>query len=211
MLWLYDVLWSEAFAVFGVPVTLAEFIAFVAGAAGLVLLGQQQMLGWPVGLIPVVMYLFLYWETGEVLGDSLLQCVFVGVAAWGWWNWARRRPIGHELVVRRASFSELRVLAVVGVIGLVVLWAWLIGLTSSSLPLVDSATTTLMLLATYAQGRKLIESWWLWIAADIVLVALDLSRGVWVDAGVYSVFLALSIVGLLSWSARARRPVLATV
>ena len=102
-------------------------------------------------------------------------------------------------------------MAVVGVIGLVVLWAWLIGLTSSSLPLVDSATTTLMLLATYAQGRKLIESWWLWIAADIVLVALDLSRGVWVDAGVYSVFLALSIVGLLSWSARARRPVLATV
>lgn len=91
MAWLNDLLWWNVFVIAGTPVSLVEVIGFVTGAWCVWLVGRQNPWNWPVGLIQVVAYLFLFWESG-LYGDSVLQVVYLVLGLWGWWNWVRGRP-----------------------------------------------------------------------------------------------------------------------
>jgi nicotinamide mononucleotide transporter len=73
--------------------------------------------------------------------------------------------------------------------------------TDSTVPLPDAITTVLSLLATWGQARKKLESWWLWIAADVVYVPLYAYKVLWLTAVLYVGFLALCVFGLRSWLA----------
>jgi nicotinamide mononucleotide transporter len=200
MTWLSNVLWHPVFQVFGVPITVVELIGFVTGAWCVWLVGRQNPWNWPIGLVQVVAYLALFWQAG-LFADSALQGVFLILGLWGWWNWLRRRPIAEPLLVRRTTGGEWLALAVIGLVGTVVIYSVLSRFTHSTVPVADASTTILSLLATYGQGRKLLESWWLWIAADVIYVPLYGVKSLWLTALLYAGFLVLCLVGLRRWKA----------
>ena len=47
--------------------------------------------------------------------------------------------------------------------------------------------------------RRKLENWYLWIAVDILSVGIYLYKELYLTAGLYAVFLALAIGGLLAW------------
>lgn len=195
--WLSDVLWHPVATLFGAPVTVAEVIGFVSGALCVWLVGRQNPWNWPVGLIQVVTYLFLFWQAG-LYADAMLQAVYVALGVWGWWNWLRVRPSG-PLRVGRMSSREWAVLGTLGAIATVLIATVLMRHTTSTVPWPDATTTTLSLMAIYGQGRKLLESWWLWIAADLIYIPLYAVKGLWLTSLLYTVFLVLCVVGLRRW------------
>ena len=201
---LNDVLWFEVFTVFGAGVTLVEVIGFVTGAWCVWLVGRQNPWNWPIGLIQVAAYLVLFWQAG-LYADSSLQLVYVVLGLWGWWNWLRHRPMGSALHVRRANRMEWALLPVVGLIGAGAMWWVLTNFTGSTVPAADATTTALSLLAIYGQGRKILQSWWLWIAADLIYIPLYAVKGLWLTALLYLIFLALCVVGLRRWQVDADR------
>ena len=97
-----------------------------------------------------------------------LQIVYVLLGAYGWWHWARGGADRGTLPVRRTTGTEWLALAAAGAAGTGALWFFLAHYTDSTVPLPDALTTALSLLATYGQARKLVESWWLWITADLI-------------------------------------------
>jgi nicotinamide mononucleotide transporter len=200
MSWLNDLLWTEVGVVAGFPITLVELVGFVTGAWCVWLVGRQNPWSWPIGLIQVIAYAFLFWQAG-LFADSLLQVVYIVLGLWGWWNWVRHRPGAAVLEVRRTGSREWVAIAVAGLVGYLVVWWWLVEFTSSTVPVADAATTVLSLLATYGQARKLLESWWLWIAADLIYIPLYLSKGLALTAVLYGVFLVLCVIGLYRWRA----------
>ncbi|NLT53121.1 MAG: nicotinamide mononucleotide transporter [Actinomycetales bacterium] len=56
------------------------------------------------------------------------------------------------------------------------------------------------LLAAWGQTRKKLESWWLWITADLIYVPLYQYKGLTLTALLYLGFLALCGLGLRSWT-----------
>ena len=124
--------------------------------------------------------------------------MYITLGLWGWWNWLRRRQ-GQPLQVRKTRTSEWWLLVVVGLASTVIIAQILIRQTDSNVPWLDSSTTVLSLLATYGQGRKLLESWWLWILADIIYVPLYAYKGLWLTALLYAGFLVLCVIGLRRW------------
>lgn len=207
MEWIQNLLLAQVATIFGVPVTLVEVVGFVSGAICVWLVGRQNPWNWPIGLIQVVAYLLLFWTAG-LFADALLQVVYLVLGLWGWWNWVRGRDPGAVLRVRRTTAREWGWLALAGILGTAVLVLWLTRFTSSTVPVADATTTALSLLATYGQARKLLESWWLWIAADLIYIPLYLSKGLGLTALLYAIFLGLCVVGLRRWLGEVRKPAL---
>lgn len=182
----------------GTPTSLGEVLGFVTGAACVYGVARQHLWNWPVGMANNVFFLLLFVAAG-LYSDALLQVVFFTLAAYGWWAWLRGGERRTELHVTRTTAGQWLALLILGVAG-TALTAWLLATyTPSTVPLADGLTTVLSLLATWGQCRKKLESWYLWIAADVVYVPLYVSKDLVLTAILYVGFTALCVLGLLSW------------
>ncbi|MEV4760146.1 nicotinamide riboside transporter PnuC [Micromonospora sp. NPDC049559] len=199
-----DWLNSAAFALHGTPTTWAELLGFATGVVNVWLVARQRVWNWPVGIANVLLLMLLFWTSG-LYADAGLQVVYVVLGLYGWWLWLFGGEDRGRLSVRATGRAEWWALAAAGLVLTVALWQFLDRFTDSTVPLADAVTTALSLVATYGQSRKLVESWWVWIAADVIYIPLYAYKGLLLTAGLYLVFLALCVVGLRAWRADLRR------
>jgi nicotinamide mononucleotide transporter len=178
--------------------TWAEVLGFVTGAVNVWLVVRLSIANWPVGIANVVL-LGLIFLDGGLYADAGLQIVYVVLQVWGWWQWLYGGRDRTELATQRTSRAEWAGQAIAGVAGTALLTWTLSAWTDSTVPFWDALTTTISLLATYGQSRKLLESWWLWIAADLIYIPLYASKHLYLTSGLYVIFLALCVAGLVAW------------
>jgi nicotinamide mononucleotide transporter len=198
-----DWLTGTAFTTFGAPTTWAELLGFATGLVNVSLLVRQHILNWPLGILNVLLLMVVFWTAG-LFADSGLQIVYVLLGCYGWWAWLYGGAARTRLVVRRTTRPEWLGLAAAGVLLTLALWLFLDRMTGSTVPLADAVTTALSLLATYGQTRKLVENWWLWIAADVIYIPLYGYKDLWLTAILYVAFLGLCVLGLRAWTAALR-------
>jgi nicotinamide mononucleotide transporter len=90
-------------------------------------------------------------------------------------------------------------------VGMATLLAWVLctvilhQLSESKVLVLDALITALALLGQYLLGRKKIETWWIWLAVNILTIALMVTQDLWLTAFLYFVFAVLSVVGLNTW------------
>ena len=192
---------QPAFLLFQVPVTWAEALGDVTGALCVWLLARQNILTWPLGLLNNLFWGVLFFRS-RLYADSFLQSLFFGFGVYGWWRWSRTR--GSAAVpaepVRRTSTQQWRVLAALTGGATVAAALVLTRATDSPAPLADASVLTLSLAATYGQAHRLLESWLIWIAVNVVSVPLYVSRGLYPTAALYVVFGVLCVQGYCAWS-----------
>jgi nicotinamide mononucleotide transporter len=177
----------------------AEALGAATGLGCVWLVARQSTWNWPVGLANNAFWCSLFWSS-RLYADAVLQVVFAALGVYGWWSWVAGARGAPALPVRRTTVREWVTLGPVTLLATLGLAAWLSARTDSPAPLADASVLTLSLAATYGQARKLLESWWWWIAVDVVSIPLYVSRGLYPTAGVYAVFLVLCVKGLADWS-----------
>ncbi|MGC4000485.1 MAG: nicotinamide riboside transporter PnuC [Anaeromyxobacter sp.] len=181
------------------PISWAELIGDATGLACVWLVLRQHVWNWPVGLANNAFFFLIFWWS-RLYADAVLQLVFAVIAVYGWWSWVRGSGPGQAaLPVRRTRPVEWAWLGTGVVVSTAAVAAWLAHRTTSPVPLADASILTLSLAATYGQARKLLESWWLWIAVDVISVPLYVQRGLYPTSAVYFVFLLLCVGGLRAW------------
>jgi nicotinamide mononucleotide transporter len=181
-----------------VNVSWIEIFGFVTGAVNVWLLARQIIWNWPIGIANNLAYLLLFATSG-LYGDAGLQVVYISLGIYGWALWLRSGTGSAELHVSRTSLRAWKWLAVATLgAGLVLAW-FLRRFTDSTVPGWDGFTTALSLAATWGQCRKLLESWWIWIVADLIYIPLYIYKGLWLTSVLYTVFLLLCVFGLRSW------------
>jgi len=197
---------SAALVVAGVRVTWSELLGDVTGAACVALVARQHVWNWPLGLLNNVFWALLFWRA-KLYSDSSLQGIFFVLGCYGWWRW-QHKTVGAVLVVRRMRSIEWKALAGLVVVVTAAVAGWLAHATDSPAPLADATVLSLSLAATWAQAEKRLESWWIWIAVDVISVPLYVSRSLYPTAGLYVIFGILCVFGLRAWSRalHAREP-----
>jgi nicotinamide mononucleotide transporter len=180
-----------------------ELVATVFGAVSVWLSVRQKIWSWPTAIVNVALYAYIFRAAG-LYSDAGLQVVYLLLSVYGWYEWLYGGANRTVLPVSRAS---RRTWLVSGIVALVV-WLALGTLTSrlagAAIPWLDAALTTGSLVAQWMMTRKLLESWALWIAVDIVYVPTFISRGLPLTAALYAVFLVLAVLGLRAWRADLR-------
>lgn len=179
------------------PIGVAEAWGFVTGGICVWLVVREHMANWPIGIANNVVFFVLFLR-GRLYADMALQVVYLGLGAYGWWNWlfgGRHRTV---LQISRTTTREWAALAAAIPLGT---WAFREALTAlnGAAPFWDSLTTILSLAAQYLLCRKRFENWFLWIAADLIYVPLYLSRQLPLTGVLYGVFLAMCLAGLREW------------
>lgn len=190
---------SPAFIALGSPISWLELLAFVLAIWMVVCNMRVQVLAWPLALSSSLLYFVLFWS-GKLYGEATLQLLFAALALWGWWQWRRGRTAqGQVLTIRRLD-TRGRWLALA-----ITLAAWpLLGLflqhrTDSPLPYWDALPTVASLTGQWLLGRKYEENWPVWIAVNLVSVALFAIKGYWLTVLLYAVFVPLSVAGWRAW------------
>ncbi|WP_235925953.1 nicotinamide riboside transporter PnuC [Actinokineospora pegani] len=194
---------ATAFTAFGAETSWMEVVGFVTGALCVWLVARQNVWNWPIGIVNNLAFFALFITAG-LYADAWLQVVYVALAVYGWWSWLRGGDERTHLTVSRVTVAQWRVVLVVGVAATAALTFLLSTATDSTVPFPDGFTTVLSLLATWGQARKKLESWWLWITADLVYIPLYAYKGLWLTSILYVGFLALCVLGLRSWRADLR-------
>jgi nicotinamide mononucleotide transporter len=178
-----------------------EVLAVATALASVWLLLRLHIWNWPVGLVSVSCYAVLFFNA-KLYADALLQGVFFGFGAAGWFAWLRGAARGDAGRVTRATPEEWRWGATIAVAGIAAVAVALQSLTDSPLPWIDAAIFVLSLLAIWGQALRRLECWWVWILVDVISIPVYLARDLPLTAALYAVFLVLCVAGLRAWRLR---------
>lgn len=159
---------------------------------------RQSLWCWPTGILNAALFLVLFMEV-RLYADAGLQVVYVALSVYGWWRWLHPGEQRAELPVTRITPRLAALLGTLTVTTAAVMGAALVRWTDASLPYWDATTTALSLTAQYLLARKVLESWALWIAVDVLSVGVYLAKDLALTAGLYVIFLCLAARGLYAW------------
>jgi nicotinamide mononucleotide transporter len=189
------VLTKTAFELLGDAVSWAELFGFITGIACVALAVAQRIETFPVGIANNVFFVILFADA-RLYADAGLQLVYIALGVMGWWIWATRAR--SPLAVERASPRLLVAIALsVGVATLILIP--ILRAAHGAAPGWDALTTSMSLGAQVLLNLKRLETWFVWIAVDIIYVPLYFSRDLNLTALVYIVFLLLCIQGYRQW------------
>jgi nicotinamide mononucleotide transporter len=204
---LFDVQ-TEMLRMWGYSMSPLEAIATVLYFVSVALAMRPHVFTWPTGMIANVALFALFYQV-QLYSDMLLQCYFLVVSVYGWWQW-HRRPEDVPLAIHGLSTQQrLRGIAVLGVCALLLgtsasrLHVWLPAIFErpAAFPYADALVAVSSVVATLLLARKCVENWILWIVVDVVSLVLYSAKGVLFLATEHAIFLGLAIGGLHRWSA----------
>ena len=175
-----------------------EIVASLLGLISVWLTTKQNIWCWPIGIIMVSAYAFIFYEA-RLYSDLMLQLVYVVMQFYGWYYWIYGNKNSEELKVTKLSSQQIMMWTIVLIVGSIVL-GWLMKkYTNADLPYWDATTTAMSLIAQWLMTKKIIENWILWIVADVLYVGVYFYKHLYPTTVLYAVFIALCFLGLRDW------------
>jgi|TARA_B110000977_G_C11031905_1_gene475587 nicotinamide mononucleotide transporter len=184
-----------------------EFIGVVSGLVCVWLLVKENILTFPVGLIYALITVVVV-ARANLFADVLLNLYYVLMNAYGWYYWlyggSQQRQHGLLKPVKTTARTNLILFALT--IAGSILMGWVFAeFSAADLAYADSFTTVASFTAMWMTARKHLYSWIAWFVIDVVQIALYLLKGfngesgLFLYAGLYTVYLAMAVIGFRSW------------
>ncbi len=212
-----DIIWSffdvnnTLFTLLGYQISYLEFFGTLFNLACVILVARRSIWNWPVGLVGVLLFGALFYQV-NLYADFFEQIYYFLTGIAGWYLWSKRsakdstddkaRIERNSLRVNIAWLSGIAVLSIISTWALTHIHEWLPGAfpEPASLPALDATTTIMSFAAQFLMMKRRIESWYLWIAVDIVGIWLYWYKDVPFVALLYLLFLINALYGLRVWA-----------
>ena len=177
-----------------------QIFGVVTGIIYVILEVKQNRLLWPLGIITSAAFVYIFL-TGKFYADMGLQVYYVLISIYGWYYWSKggSKVDKGELPVVRINRQQLFLLFLTFAFSWVGIYFILDRFTDSTVPLGDSFTTALAIVATWMLTRKIIEQWFLWIIANLVSIGLYIYKGLYPTVILYVVYAGMAVYGYLEW------------
>ena len=174
-----------------------EAVAVVFGAAAVALTIRQSLWCWPLGLVQVALYIYVFYRA-RLYSDMVLHAIYVVLQVYGWYRW-RSGERGSALPVSYLSLNERAGWAMAIALAASVWGEAMLRYTDAAAARADAFIAAASLAAQYLLAIKKLENWILWIVVDVVAIAVYWGRDLRLTSGLYCVFLGLCVLGLVEW------------
>ncbi len=175
-----------------------EAAAVLFGIVSVYLSVRENIWSWPTAIVNVTLYIFVF-RGARLYADMALQVVYIAISIYGWYSWLHGGRGRSELPVSKGTPRLWGALASIAVVSAALLGIALSRWTDASLPYVDASTSATSLVAQWMMARKILENWVVWVAVDVVYIAMFLYKSLYLTAFLYAVFLVLAAMGYVQW------------
>jgi nicotinamide mononucleotide transporter len=186
-----------------------EYIAVIAGILSVWFSRKENIYVYPIGLISTVIYIFLSFDA-NLYGEASVNFYYTIMSIWGWIIWSKRDKKQHR-VLRVTGSSTKEWIAQVAFF-IVVFTACYFSLvylkkhfSPAAIPLADSFATATAFTGMWLMTKKKVESWYWWIATNIISIPLYFSKHFVLTSVYYGILLIMAIMGLKEWQKRKSR------
>lgn len=185
--------------------TLSLALQIIGTTLGLIYLWLEYKANiwvWIVGAIMPLVHGVLYLTNG-IYADAAMQLYYVAAGIYGLMVWRRAPKRQDDGKIKHTPTRYIVPLVAVYVALHVLLYVLLTEFTDSRVPLFDSMSTALSIVAMWMLSRKLVEQWLVWLVVDMISVGLYLYKGIPLTAGLYTIYCILAVAGYLRWRKQA--------
>jgi len=191
-----------------------EIFGVITGILYVILEVRQNKWLWPLGIVTSAVYVYVFFS-GKFYADMGLQVYYVLISIYGWYYWSRgiknsgidssNTKVNSvstpkvELPVTRIQTKTAFVLFLIFMAIWLGIFLVLKEFTDSSVPVGDSFTTAMAVVATWMLARKIIEHWFLWIISNAVSIGLYSYKGLYPTIVLYAVYFGMAIYGYFEW------------
>lgn len=176
-----------------------EIFAVITTIISVVLLKYKWIYGWVVGIIAAIAYSIVFVDA-ELFGQAALQLVFIIQGMYGWYNWD-----GDNTTV----IHKIQNAPILRMIGSFTLLAFVLGgirysegsdISEVVVQHLDYYIVGLSLVANYLLTKSILQSWYIWIFVDVLLIGLCTYVGMWWTAGLYGLLLINAVHAVIKWN-----------
>lgn len=175
-----------------------ELFAAALGVIAVWLTVKQNPWCWPIGLVMVLLYSWIFFEV-KLYSDMLLQLVYALLQLYGWWQWTRPERVEDARQVSYLHATPMLAGLAVGLLASVALGAAMATWTDAAQPWLDAALTGFSLVAQVWMAQKRVQCWPLWAVLDVIFVGLFLYKGLYLTAALYALFTLIALRGWQQW------------
>ena len=178
-----------------------EILGAILGLVYIFLSIRQNIFTWPVGLITSALYVYVFLVS-KFYADMALQGYYVIVSIYGWHLWLKRKGNSgkkEQLLVSPTPTKFWIPLVIITIFLFIIIAFVLKNYTDSPIPLGDSLTTALSLVATWMLARKYLEHWIIWVFVDFLSAILYAFKNLWPTVILFIVYTIMAIIGYIRW------------
>jgi nicotinamide mononucleotide transporter len=176
-----------------------EIFAAILGAISVWLTGKQNILCWPIGIVMVSIYAYIFYGT-KLYSDMLLQVYFFVMQIVGWIAWTRKKTPDSATIKVSQLNSNQRIIWISIILILGLLLGKIMAMkTDATFPYFDAMLAVMSIVAQWLMTIKKIENWILWIVADLCYIFLYFYKQLYPTSILYFVFLGIAIIAFLEW------------
>jgi nicotinamide mononucleotide transporter len=199
------------FETMGYSMSYLEFFGTLAGLIAIALSADANVWSWPIGIINVVLFFFLFYQV-QLYPDMFLQVFFFATNLMGWWRWTHPKKFEedrkHELRVSYMQRKQFILVFILGVTGTFLFGSLAENIHEifpaifpkpSAFPYLDSFVTVMSIITTFLMINKKIESWVLWILIDVIATYMYFVKGIKFVGLEYLLFCFIAAFGLWNW------------
>ncbi|MDB6142095.1 MAG: pnuC [Pseudomonas sp.] len=175
-----------------------ELFAAALGVIAVWLTVKQNPWCWPIGLVMVVLYGWVFFDV-KLYSNMLLQAVYAVLQVYGGWQWTRRDQVRHGRQVTRLGARPLFISLMIGALVSAALGAAMAHFTDAAQPWLDAVLTGFSLVAQVWMAQKRVQCWPLWLVLDVIFVSLFLYKALYLTATLYASFALIAVLGWHEW------------
>jgi len=180
---------------------LIETAGMLTGLIAVYLQVRQKVWLWPVYIVNVSIYIYIYYNS-RLYADMSLMAYYLAVSVYGWYNWlkGKRKEENNNLPVRKMAKKGILLMVLIEIILFTVMVLFLKFLTNSTTPYRDALVTSLSFIATWLLAKKYIENWIVWLIADVISIELYIYKKLYPTTVLFIVMCIMAVIGLISWN-----------
>lgn len=177
----------------------SEWAAVIGAILYLLLAARNNPWCWVWGIISCIFWAYAAFALYGLYIDGALQIFYIFISIFGIYEWKYGGKDHQELPISRLTWKQHIWIWAGGLALSWVLGAFFAAYTSAAATYLDAFTTVFSVIITFMVIRKKIENWLYWFLIDSVYVYLYWSRGGFLIALLFVVYLVIVVFGYLSW------------